>query len=363
MNRNALIAMSGGVDSSVAAALMCRDGYSCIGVTMKLYANEEVGVPREHSCCTLSDVEDARSVAEHLGMPYYVFNFTDDFARKVIDRFVSAYEEGATPNPCIDCNRFMKFEELYVRAKALGCDTIVTGHYARVAYDEGRKRWLLKKSCNEAKDQSYVLYFMTQEQLRHTQFPLGTFPDKEAVRAVAEDYGFLNARKHDSQDICFVQNGSYAEFIEQYTGKQYPPGEFVDREGRVLGQHKGLIRYTVGQRRGLGLALPAPMYVYRKDVERNQIVLAYAKDTRVRALTATAFNWIAYEAPEEPVRVTAKTRYHAKEAAASAEVNPDGSVRIVFDEPQRAAAIGQAVVLYEGELVAGGGTIAAVEEV
>ena len=355
--------MSGGVDSSVAAALMCRAGYTCVGVTMKLYANEEIGISREHTCCSLSDVEDARSVAAALGMQFFVFNFTDDFAEEVIDRFVTAYEEGRTPNPCIDCNRYMKFEKLYTRAKALGCDFIVTGHYARVDYDAERGRWLLKKSLNTAKDQSYVLYSMTQDQLAHTQFPLGDFTDKEAVREVAEEYGFLNARKHDSQDICFVVNGNYADFIESYTKKHYPPGDFVDPEGNVLGRHKGLIRYTVGQRRGLGLSLKAPMYVRRKDTENNRIVLAYAKDTYARALTATEFNWIICGDEDGDVRVTAKTRYHAPEVAATARKQADGSVRLVFDEPQRAVALGQAVVLYQGENVVGGGTISAVEEV
>ena len=259
--RSALIAMSGGVDSSVAAALMLEKGYQCIGVTMKLFQNEEIGIPRDHTCCSLEDVEDARSVAYSLGMPYYVFNFTEDFSRQVIDRFVKAYECGATPNPCIDCNRYMKFEKLYHRAKELHCDYVVTGHYARTAYDEKSGRWQLKKGRNAAKDQSYVLCFMTQDQIAHTIFPLGEYEDKEEIREIAQQHGFINAHKHDSQDICFVQDGDYGRFIEQYTGKTYPPGPFVTEDGRVLGQHKGIIRYTIGQRKGLGLALPAPLYV------------------------------------------------------------------------------------------------------
>ena len=250
MNKKALIAMSGGVDSSVSAALMCEKGYECIGVTMKLYENEDIGEPCEKACCTLSDVEDARSVCHKLGMRYYVSNFKEDFSRQVIDRFIHAYEVGATPNPCIDCNRFMKFARLYHRAKEQDCDTIVTGHYARIDYDEEKGRYLLKKSANVAKDQSYVLYFMTQDQLAHTCFPLGEYSDKEQVRAVAEKYGFVNARKHDSQDICFVPDGNYGNFIEEYSGKTYPPGDFVDLDGNVLGQHKGLIRYTIGQEKG-----------------------------------------------------------------------------------------------------------------
>lgn len=356
MNKRALIAMSGGVDSSVAAALMCEKGYECIGATMKLYHNEDVGVPREHTCCTLEDVEDARDVAFSLNMPYYVFNFTDDFAGQVIDRFVSAYENGATPNPCIDCNRYMKYDKLYRRAKIMECDTIVTGHYARIEYDSGTGRWLLKKARNLAKDQSYVLYFMTQEQLKHTQFPLGEFSDKDEVRDIAAKYRFVNAKKHDSQDICFVQNGKYADFIEHYTGKNYPSGSFVDLQGHPLGRHKGIIRYTIGQRKGLGLSLPAPMYVCRKCPEDNTVVLSSEQELYTAELIADDFNWII-AAPEQPLRVTAKTRYGAKEADALATVLPNRTVRVVFDEPQRAVTKGQAVVLYDGDIVVGGGTI------
>ena len=268
--KKALVAMSGGVDSSVAAALICDAGYDAIGVTMKLYDNETVDVCRENTCCTLEDTEDARQVATSLGMPYYVFNFTEDFDRQVIERFVRTYEEGGTPNPCIDCNRYMKHEKLYHRAETLGCDVIVTGHYARIEQDPASGRWLLKKAKNLAKDQSYVLYFLTQQQLAHTMFPLGNFASKEEVREVAEKYGFINARKHDSQDICFVVNGDYGDFIEHYTGKNFAPGKFVDTEGHILGEHKGIIRYTIGQRKGLGLALPAPMYVCGKDMEKNE---------------------------------------------------------------------------------------------
>lgn len=355
--KRALIAMSGGVDSSVAAALMCRSGYTCVGVTMKLYAGEETCNPRANSCCTLADVEDARSVCYELGMQYFVCNFMEDFSEKVISRFIKAYEMGETPNPCIDCNRYMKFDKLYDRAKVLDCSTIVTGHYARIAWDAARGRWLLKKARNEAKDQSYVLYFMTQEQLAHTILPLGDYESKEDVRAVAETYGFVNARKHDSQDICFVQDGDYADFIEQQTGKTFPPGNFVDEAGNVLGRHRGIIHYTVGQRRGLGLALKAPMYVVRKNTADNTVVLAYAKDAGSNGLYAGDFNWILYDAPKTKVPVTIRTRYHAKEVPGTAEVCPDGTVHIRFETPQRAVAPGQAVVLYDGENVVGGGVI------
>lgn len=357
MKKKALIAMSGGVDSSVAAALMCEKGYECIGVTMKLYHNEDIGVCSEKTCCSLDDVEDARSVAYELGMQYHVFNFTEDFEKQVIDRFISAYENGDTPNPCIDCNRFMKYDKLHKRAQLLGCDTMVTGHYARVEYEESSGRWLLKKAKNKAKDQSYVLYFLSQEQLSCAQFPLGEFESKDEVRGLAFKYGFMNAKKHDSQDICFVPDGDYAAFIRRHTGKEYPCGAFVDQEGTVLGEHKGIIKYTIGQRKGLGLSLPAPLYVCRKCMEKNEVVLAPEKELFSTVLTAKDFNWIAYDAPQSPVRVTAKPRYRAKEAPATAEVLADGRVRVVFDEPQRAITAGQAVVLYDGDVVVGGGTI------
>ena len=361
--KKALIAMSGGVDSSVAAALMSEAGYDCIGVTMKLYNNEDVNYCRSNTCCTLEDTEDARQVAYRLGMPYYVFNFTEDFGKQVIERFIKTYETGGTPNPCIDCNRYMKHEKLYLRAETLGCDLIVTGHYARIEQDPDTGRWLLKKSRNIAKDQSYVLYFMNQDQLAHTMFPLGNFATKDEVRAEAEKHGFINAHKHDSQDICFVVNGDYGDFIESYTGKSFAPGNFIDTEGNVLGTHKGIIRYTIGQRKGLGLALKQPMYVCGKDMDKNEVILTTGPALFSKALIADHFNWIPFDEPEGPVRVTAKTRYKAKEVPATAEALRDengqltGQVRVTFDEPERAIAAGQAVVLYDGDIVVGGGTI------
>lgn len=357
MSKKALIAMSGGVDSSASAALMCERGYECIGVTMKLHSDGEIEVDSEKSCCTLSDVEDARSVAFKLGMKFYVFNFTDDFKNKVIDRFINSYEIGSTPNPCIDCNKYMKFDKLYKRAELLECDCIVTGHYARVEFDENKNRWLLKKAKNTAKDQSYVLYFFSQEQLAHTVFPLGDYESKDEVRAVAEKYGFVNAGKHESQDICFVPDGDYAAFIERITGKTYPNGNFVDTDGNILGEHKGIIRYTIGQRKGLGLALPAPMYVRRKDLENNTVILTDEKSLYSKELIATDFNWISCDKPDGILKVTAKPRYRAKEAPATAELLENGDVKIIFDEPQRAITKGQAVVLYDGDIVVGGGTI------
>ncbi len=360
-NKKAMIAMSGGVDSSVAAFLIKEAGYDCIGATMKLFANEDIGVCREHSCCSLDDVEDARSVARSLDMPYYVFNYSDRFTELVMDRFVDAYENGMTPNPCIDCNRYMKFEKLYSQAKELYCDYVVTGHYARIEYDDNSKRYLLKKAVDPSKDQSYVLYSMTQDQLAHTLFPLGGM-EKTATREIAAKHNFVNAKKHDSQDICFVQNGSYAEFIEQYTGKTYPEGNFVDMEGNILGTHKGIIRYTVGQRKGLGLALKEPMYVAKVDVKNNTVVLARDADLYSRSLIANNLNLISVDKITEPMKVKAKVRYrHTEQPATVTQINDD-TISVVFDEPQRAITKGQAVVLYDGDVVVGGATIVETED-
>lgn len=349
-----LIAMSGGVDSSVAAFLMKEQGCQCIGATMKLFHNEDIGVKRTKTCCSLEDVEDARSVAFRLGIPYYVFNFSDDFKGQVIDRFIAAYERGATPNPCIDCNRYLKFERLYERARILGCDAIVTGHYARIEQENGR--WLLKKSLDESKDQSYVLYSLTQEQLAHTRLPLGAM-HKSETRRIAEEQGFYNADKPDSQDICFAPNGDYAGFIARFTGHDCSAGDFVDEEGHVLGRHKGIVHYTVGQRKGLGIAADAPLYVKQIDAASNRVVLSGNESLFSRELTANDFNWIAYDVPPRELRASARVRYHQREQAATVTVLGDGRVHLVFDEPQRAITPGQAVVLYDGDSVLGGGTI------
>lgn len=356
-----LIAMSGGVDSSVSAALMVREGHECIGVNMKLHAGNTEDEVGGKTCCSLTDAEDARSVCHRLGIKFYVFNFTGDFEKEVIGRFVCAYECGATPNPCIDCNRYMKFSKLYDRAKVLGCDTIVTGHYARIEWSEERGRWLLKKAKNEPKDQSYVLYFLTQEQLGHTRFPLGDFSSKDEIRAIAEKLGFLNAKKHDSQDICFVPDGDYVHFLEEYTGSSYAPGDFVDTSGKVIGHHQGAIRYTIGQRRGLGQGFNGRVYVLSKDMEKNQVVLGSNAELFSSRLIADTFNWSAIDTPSEPVRCKAKHRYQSKETPCTATVLPDGRVEVVFDEPVRALTVGQAVVLYDGDIVVGGGVIVAVD--
>ena len=354
--RKAIIAMSGGVDSSVAALLTKETGDECIGATMKLFHNEDIGVKREKTCCSLDDVEDARNVCYRMGIRYYVFNFSERFKEDVMDRFVDAYEHGATPNPCIDCNRYLKFDKMFQRMRELEYDYIVTGHYARVEYDEEKNRYLLKKAVDDTKDQSYVLYMLTQEQLAHISLPLGGLLKTE-VREIAEKHGFVNARKHDSQDICFVPDGDYAKFIEQYTGRKSIPGDFVDTEGNILGKHKGIIHYTLGQRRGLGIPAASRLYVCDISPKTNQVVLGNNEDLFHSELTATKVNLISCESLKEPMRLKAKIRYRHPEQEAVAWQTEDGVLHVRFDKPQRAITRGQAVVLYDGDIVVGGGVI------
>lgn len=356
LNKKALIAMSGGVDSSVAAFLTKQQGFECIGATMKLFNNDDVHVASEKSCCSLEDVEDARSVALSLGMPYYVFNFTDRFKEDVIDRFVAAYENGATPNPCVDCNRYLKFEKLFSRARELDYDYVVTGHYARIEYNEATGRYNLKKAIDETKDQTYFLYSMTQEQLEHTLFPLGNLRKTE-VRKIAGENGFVNAKKHDSQDICFVQNGKYADFIKEYTKKDYLSGDFVLKDGTVLGKHNGIIHYTIGQRKGLGISYKEPLYVTEINVAENKVVLGNNSDLFTSTLYANNINLISVSDIEKPIKIKAKVRYSQSDQDATVVKVDEDLIKIEFDQPQRAITKGQAVVLYDGDNVLGGGTI------
>ena len=361
MDNSALIAMSGGVDSSMAAYFMLQQGYRCMGTTMRLYRNEDIGRSAFHTCCSQRDIDDASDVAFQLDLPYEVLDFTLDFKEQIIDKFVRIYESGGTPNPCIDCNRYMKFDKLLDFARSKGLSYVVTGHYARIEQDAQTGRWLLKKAVDLTKDQSYVLYTLTQEQLAQTLLPLGD-KTKAEIRVIADQLDFCNAEKPDSQDICFVPDGDYVKFMEQYTGKHYPDGDFLDLSGKPVGRHRGAVRYTRGQRKGLGLAMGSPVYVCDKDMAKNTVSVGPESALFSHTLIAEDFNWISIPSLTAPMRVKAKARYRQPEQPATVYPTEDGKVRVEFDEPQRAMTIGQAAVLYDGDVVVGGGTICAVPQ-
>ena len=342
-NKKALVAMSGGVDSAVAAFLTKKEEPSSAGAIMELCHGDNS-----------QQIQSAKAIADRLNMAFYVINMQDDFHREVVQDFVDTYEGGHTPNPCIRCNTKIKFGKFVDWAKENGFTSVVTGHYARI--ERRGDRYLLRKAVDEAKDQSYFLYTLTQEQLAFVRFPLGEMT-KEQAREIAEANNFENAKQRDSQDICFVPDGDYASVIKEHTGKEYEPGEFVTPDGLVLGQHKGVIHYTIGQRRGLGLAVPESVYVHRVDVENNKVIVGSEDALFSKELMAHSVNWITMEPPIEPVRVKARVRYRQKEQWAWAQSTGEGIMRVVFDEPQRAITPGQSVVLYDGEYVVGGGII------
>ena len=339
----ALVAMSGGVDSSIAAYLAMQEGFECIGATMLL-------------CQSDQDIADAVAVAKRLAIPFYTFDAKLPFRSYVQEAFVNSYECGDTPNPCILCNRHLKFGYLLERAKELGCSHIVTGHYARVQYDAQTGRWLLLKAADPCKDQSYFLATLTQEQLSHIYFPLGELT-KEQARQLALKQNFVNARKRDSQDICFIPDGDYPAFLERFTGKVYPAGDFLDQQGNVVGQHRGAVCYTLGQRKGLGIAMGQPVYVCSKDMSANTVTVGPNEALFNRGLIASDWSWFSVEALTEPLRCMAKARSRMNEQPATAYPEDNGLVRVIFDEPQRALTPGQTVVLYEGDRVIGGGCI------
>ncbi|MDD2573678.1 MAG: tRNA 2-thiouridine(34) synthase MnmA [Firmicutes bacterium] len=351
-----VMAMSGGVDSSVAAALLLEKGYEVIGVTMQIWPDTGERLKREGGCCSLSAVEDARRVADRLGIPYYVMNFKDYFQKKVIDYFVKEYMEGKTPNPCIACNRYVKFEELLRRAKSLDAFYIATGHYAKIEYDGERDRFLLKKSITVEKDQTYALYNMTQYQLGHTLMPLGDYT-KDKTRDIAKNLGLTVADKPDSQEICFVDDNNYGRFITQQTSREIHRGNFVDTMGNVLGRHKGIVHYTIGQRKGLGLALGKPVYVVEIDAKNNVVVIGEEYELFGKGFVVDDVNYISIAKLEEPLRVKVKIRYSAKPADAHIYPREDNSVEVRLDVPQRAITPGQSAVFYIGDLVMGGGVI------
>lgn len=341
--KKVMVGMSGGVDSSVAAYLLKSEGYEVIGVTLKL-CGENSG-----------DIEDAKRVAKKIGIEHVSVDLSEEFRNKVINSFVDSYKNGETPNPCITCNKHIKFGDMLDFALESGMDFVATGHYANVVNTQDNRRLLLK-SADASKDQTYFLYSLTQEQLSHVIFPLGNL-SKDQVRKIAEEQGFVNARKRDSQDICFVPGGDYASFIEKYTGINFPIGDFVDTNGKKLGEHKGIIKYTVGQRKGLGIALGKPAFVCAKNVDSNTVVLGENKDLFSMELIADNVNLIPFDKIDEPIRVGAKIRYNQKEQPALVESIGEGAVRVVFDEPQRAVSKGQSVVFYSGNSVVGGGII------
>lgn len=347
----AMIAMSGGVDSSVAAYLAQKNGLNCIGATARMCSPDVLG-----EAYSQQNISDAEAVATRLGMDFHILDATEAFRRDVVEDFIRCYEEGLTPNPCIQCNKHIKFSYLLDKALALGCDCIVTGHYAQIRKDENTGRYLLYKAIDEGKDQSYFLAGLNQHQLSHTRFPLGSYTKAE-IREIAEQQGFLNAKKRDSQDICFIPDGDYKAFICRFTGKDYPAGDYLDLDGKIVGKHSGAIGYTLGQRKGLGIALGAPVYVCRKDMAANTVTVGPEEALFTATLIAKDWNWLPFPALTEPIRVMAKARYRHIPQPATVYPEANGNARVVFDVPQRAITPGQTVVLYNGDMVVGSGTI------
>lgn len=350
-----LIAMSGGVDSSVAAYLMKKSGYDCVGVTMLLSHSPK----SDSSYLSFDESESAKRIACALGIQHHTVDLSDDFKKEVMGRFIDAYEQGDTPNPCIECNKYIKFGSLLKFARELGCEYIVTGHYARVKHENGRS--CLLKGLDAIKDQSYFLASLTQEQLKHSLFPLGEL-QKNETRKIAIEQGFINAHKKESQDICFAPNGDYAKIIEEMTGKSYPSGDFTDKEGRVLGRHKGIIRYTIGQRKGLAISNPKPLYVCQKRPEDNTVVLGKEEDLYTKSFLVKNINWIAFDKQPQTLETKVKIRYRRAEQPALVLPLDHSVARVEFLEAQRAVTPGQAAVFYDGEKVVAGGTISSVND-
>jgi len=352
-----VIGMSGGVDSAVAAYVLKEQGYEVIGITMKLWEEDEENYAEDYGgCCSLSSVEDARLVAEKLEIPFYVINYNEQFIETVVDNFIDEYLSGHTPSPCIRCNKYIKFDELLKTAHSLGAYYVATGHYGIVGYNEGLDRYTISKSQEKRKDQTYMMYSLSQEQIKHTLMPLGVFETKEEVRQIAEREDLIVARKNDSQELCFVIDDDYVRFVKEHTLKPIPKGKFIDTKGNVLGEHQGIIYYTVGQRKGLGITFGKPMYVVEIRPKTNEVVLGDNEDVFRSELIAKEVNFITFDTLEAPYKCEGKVRYSSKTSPCTLYMM-DNKVKVVFDEPQRAVTPGQAVVFYDGELLVGGGII------